>query len=145
VVIILVAAVASFHLISSTADDWQGKGPTVSWQRTGGIMGLTEKLTVAPDGRANYTSNQFGNAQLTFNRSMVEKLWGMVESINASQTYQAKSGAADFFWYTLTLTFSGSSTKTVQWVDAWASTETLPSQLLDMQSFMASLVQTART
>jgi len=103
-----------------------------------------EELVVAPDGRTNYTSNHFGNAQLVLNSSTVEELRSMVESITTSKTYTAEAGAADYFTYTLTLTYSGSPAKVVQWVDAGASTEALPSQLSDIQSFMTGLVQTAR-
>jgi hypothetical protein len=144
VAIILVATVSSLLLMPSILGDGQGKAPTVSWQRSGGIMGLREELVVAPDGRTNYTSNYFGSAQPVLNGSTVEELWKMVESITESKTYTAKAGAADFFFYTLTLNYSGSPAKIVKWMDGWASTETLPSQLSDIQSFMTGLVQTAR-
>jgi hypothetical protein len=144
VAIILVATASSFLLVPSVLGDGQGKGTTISWQRFGGIMGLREELVVAPNGRINYTSNYFGNAQLVLNGSTVEELWRMMESVGESKTYTAKAGAADFFWYTLTLNYSGSPAKVVQWMDAWAMTENLPSQLSDIQSFMTGLVQTAR-
>ena len=144
VAIILVATASSFLLMPLILGDGQGKGPTVSWQRSGGIMGLMEELVVAPDGRVNYTSNYFGSAQLVLNGSRVEELWKMVEPIAESKTYVARAGAADFFFYTLTLNYSGSPAKVVRWMDAWASTEALPSQLSDIQSFMTGLVQSAR-
>jgi hypothetical protein len=144
VAIILVATASTFLLMPSILDNGQGKAPTVSWQRTGGIMGLREELVVAPDGRSNYTSNYFGNAQFVLNGSTVKELQKMMESITASKTYTAMGGAADFFFYTLTLNYSGSPAKVVKWVDAWASTETIPSQLSDIQAFMTGLVQTAR-
>jgi len=144
VAIILVVTASSFLLMPSVLDNGQGKGPTISWQRSGGIADLMEKLVVAPDGRTNYTSNRFGNAQLVLNSSTVQELWTMTEYITSSKTYTAKAGAADYSTYTLTLTYSGSPAKVVQWVDAGASTEALPSQLSDIQSFMTGLVQTAR-
>jgi hypothetical protein len=144
VAIILVATASSFLLMPSVLGDGRGKGPTVSWQRSGGIMGLMEELVVAPDGRVSYTSNRFGSAQLLLNTSMLEELWKMVEPIAASKAYTARAGAADYFGYSLTLNYSGSPAKVVQWVDAGVSTEALPSQLSDIQSFMTGLVQTAR-
>jgi hypothetical protein len=144
VAIILVAAASSFLLMPSILGGGQDKAPTISWQRTGGIMGLREEFVVAPDGRTNYTSNYFGSAQLVLNGSMVKELQKMMESITTSKTYTAMGGAADFFFYTLTLNYSGSPAKVVRWVDAWASTETLPSQFSDIQSLMTSLVQEAR-
>ena len=111
----------------------------ITWEKTGGVAGLSELLIIDANGSASYHSNWLGDAKVVLDENQVTELMSRVNSITVSKEYPPKSGVADYFTYRLTL-HTASSIKTVTWVDEWASAETLPKELLDIQTYANGII-----
>ena len=110
-------------------------------------MGLNEKLTIEFDGSVLYTSYRYNGtlngitiADYVINKADLDDLLKKIEFFTKDVIYQTKSNVADYFLYKLTVetTFDP---KTVEWVDAWASEDALPPELIDLQDQMLSIIQ----
>lgn len=118
-------------------------GPKIIWERTGGFIGLDEKLTITADGSVSYQSNHFGSAETDINKTDFEDLLSKAEFFTMDRSYAAKTNAADYFVYKLTVETT-SGIKTIKWVDAGASEETLPPELLELQDCLLSIIEGIR-
>jgi len=112
----------------------------IVWERTGGFIGLSEKLIINTNGSILYLSNHFNDTEQVITKAEVEDLLNKVESFTPDTSYTAKPNAADYFTYKLTVE-TASGTKTIEWVDAWASEETLPPELVEIQDQILSIIE----
>ena len=71
VVIVVVVVASGFYLFQFGSPE--GEVTKLTWQRTGGFIGLNEELVIESDGSASYTSNQSGDAELVLTRARSEK------------------------------------------------------------------------
>jgi len=122
----------------------------IEWKRTGGFAGADDNLTSGIDNIAHYSSKF--HAGKTFKveltpqqvRELKRTIIGNNFTAINPESYQAKPGAADYFAYELTVTIheeAGMKTsKTVTWVDRWASETPLPEQLITIQRGIEVLV-----
>lgn len=111
----------------------------LTWERNGGFAGVTDELTIDIDGFVLYDSSIFGSSELLLDADEVAGLMASAEGVATGKIYSAEEGMADFFTYRLTIqTFLTS--EQVEWVDEWASVETLPEQLIELQSKIDSIV-----
>lgn len=105
----------------------------VELHRTGGIAGLNELLVIEPDGEGRYLSNFRGEKFFSLSMDQLLRLKALIlgDDLQAimPETYRAKPDAADYFAYSLTVTYytDGQETanKTLSWVDEWALAEPL--------------------
>lgn len=114
------------------------------WQKHGGIAGINEELTITSVGTLSFTSNLQNDNQGQITFIELNNLVDLVDeteifSVN-NKSYTAKNGVADFFSYSLTMNINGE--QTVSWVDDWASEETLPQTLKDLQSHIENIIET---
>jgi len=131
IMIVAVVAASTFYVYqaSTPTREVTGKAIKLTWARTGGFAGLDENLVIEADGTARYTSNLFGDGVLILDEAEVEDLMETTNFFTTDRVYTAKPDAADYFIYRLTVqTTSGS--KTIEWVDEWASQESLSPDLL---------------
>jgi hypothetical protein len=103
-------------------------------------MGLYEKITIESDGSIQYTSNHYNDISNAITTAELEDLLNKTEFFTTDISYKTKSNVADFFAYKL-IVETTSGTKTVEWVDAWASEETLPSELEELQNQILIIIQ----
>ncbi len=115
----------------------------LTFTRTGGFIGLNEKLHIKEDGTAEYTSDKFGNATTHLDKTEVADLFNRTSFFTADKTYNPIPGAADYFIYGLDVQ-RGFNVTTIQWVDSGAANETLPPQILDIQSQIENIILRAR-
>ena len=122
----------------------------IEWKRTGGFAGADDNLTIGIDNIAQYSSKFHSGKtfKVDLTPQQVRELKRIVVGNNFTtinpESYQAKSGAADYFTYGLTVTIHEEAkvkiTKTVVWVDEWASQTPLPDQLITIQRGIEALV-----
>lgn len=123
----------------STNGDVTGGITKLTWERNGGFAGVADELTIDIDGFVLYDSSIFGSSELLLDADEVAGLIASAERVVTGKIYFAEEGMADFFTYRLTIqTFLTS--EQVEWVDEWASAETLPAQLIEFQSKIDSIV-----
>jgi len=63
IVVIIVAASLGFYFLQY-GGIWGGRVTKITWQRTGGFMGINEALMIESDGSASLTSNLLGDMEL---------------------------------------------------------------------------------
>ncbi|MEM2906293.1 MAG: hypothetical protein QW057_00465 [Candidatus Bathyarchaeia archaeon] len=124
----------------------------VALHRTGGIAGADDLLVIEPDGRGRYTSRFTGEKTFALTVREVFQLRAIIVGNDFQtvmpETYGAKPDAADYFSYSLTVTYyregREAANKTVSWVDPWALRQPLPKNLEQIRSgleaFVAELV-----
>jgi len=122
----------------------------IKWKRTGGFPRADDNLIIGIDNIAYYSS-EF-HAGKTFRVDLTPQQVGELKRIIMGnnftninpESYQAMPGAADYFTYELTVTIREEAgvktTKTVVWVDEWASERPLPNQLIAIQRGIEVLV-----
>jgi len=115
----------------------------ITWQRSGGFAGLDETLEMEPDGSVTLSSNLLGAKEFTLSETEWNQLLSVIENSGFTgfeASYEPRSGVADFFTYSLTVT-RGSSSKRVEWVDDWAAMSELPDGLKDIEEHILSIIQ----
>ena len=122
----------------------------IEWERTGGFAGANDNLTIGIDNIAHYSSKFHAGKtfKVDLKPQQVRELKRIIIGNNFTtinpESYQAKPGAADYFTYELTVAIhkeAGMKTsKTVVWVDGWASETPLPDQLITIQRGIEALV-----
>jgi hypothetical protein len=117
-----------------------GTRSKIVWERTGGFIGLNEKLIISADKSILYLSNHFNDTEGVITKAEFEDLLNKAEFFTTDRYYTVKPNAADYFAYKLTVETT-SSTKTIEWVDAWASEETLPPELVEIQDQILSIIE----
>ena len=142
IVVIIVAASLGFYFLQY-GGIWGGRVTKITWQRTGGFMGINEALMIESDGSASLTSNLLGDMELVLSEVEFKSLISLIKEANFfrfDDSYRAKSGVADYFIYRLTVETT-SMVKTVEWVDSWASEKTLPEMLGEIEGHILSIIQ----
>jgi len=122
----------------------------IEWKRTGGFPGAEDNLKVGIDNIAYYSSKFHAGKtfRVDLTPQQVRELKRIIMGNNFTnvkpESYQAKPTAADYFTYELTVTIREEAevktTKTVVWVDEWASERPLPDQLITIQRGIEALV-----
>jgi hypothetical protein len=115
----------------------------IVWERSGGFMGLYEKIEINDDGTVSYTSAQFGDGEIEISREEYEQLIRMLNYFTGDAQFSARSGVADYFVHRLTIQ-SDLGTRVIDWVDGWASQEPLPTELEDIGLRFLGLVEMLR-
>ena len=140
-VVIAVSIISSaFYFVSSNNSQ---EVTSITWHRTGGFIGLSEQLSIQPDGLASYTSNHFGDGVLLLGEDEIESFLALMINANfytLESTYPAKTNVADYFNYMLTMQ-TGSDSKTVEWVDDWASEKVIPAELGEIQLYIETVIE----
>lgn len=119
------------------------------FNRTGGFAGVDDTLTVNAAGGVTFSSRYGTSLNATLNafefshlkqevRTYLYKIQPMI--------FHPRNGSADFFAYRL-IVKSGDQTSQLSWVDEWASTEPIPSELRTLQQTLQGTIQvlTVRT
>jgi hypothetical protein len=117
-----------------------GTRSKIVWERIGGFIGLNEKLIISADRSILYLSNHFNDTEGVITEAELEDLLNKAEFFTKNRSYTVKPNAADYFAYKLTVETT-SGTKTIEWVDAWASEETLPPALVETQDQIISIIE----
>jgi len=122
----------------------------IEWKRDGGFGGADDSLKIGIDNIAYYSSKFHAEKmfKVDLTPQQVKELKRIIVGNNFTtidpESYQARHGAADYFTYELTVTIhkeAGVKTsKTVIWVDEWASETPLPDQLITIQNGITALV-----
>ncbi len=125
----------------------------LTWEKTGGFVGIDEELVVEADGSTKFSSNLFDDSVacqkeirtvcMRLDESELLDLMKAANFFSSDIIYNTRPGAADFFTYRITLVTS-SDPKMVEWVDDWASAESLPADLVDLQLHMESIIERMR-
>jgi hypothetical protein len=115
----------------------------IVWERSGGFMGLNEKIEINDDGAASYTSAQFGDGEIEISGEEYEQLVRMLNYFTGDAQFAAKTGVADYFVHRITVQ-SGLGTRVIDWVDGWASQEPLPAELEEINLRFLGLVERLR-
>lgn len=139
IVVFLVISVLYIHQFSPL----EGEVTKLTWNRSGGFMGVNEELTLKYDGSVTYKSNLFGDGELDLTEPEFKDLLSLLKEVSffaLDNSYDAKLDTADYFSYRLTVQTT-SDEKTVEWVDNWASDKTLPRGLEEVQIHIQSIIE----
>ncbi|MCW3975391.1 MAG: hypothetical protein O2U61_00515 [Candidatus Bathyarchaeota archaeon] len=139
--IAILLAISALYIHQFTSQE--GEITKLTWNRSGGFIGLNEKLTIESDGSAMYKSNLFGDGELDLTESEFKDLQSLLKDVSffeLDDSYDAKMGTADYFTYRLTV-HTTSDEKTVEWVDSWAAEKTLPRGLEKTQIHIQSIIE----
>ena len=122
----------------------------VEWKRTGGFGGANDSLKISIDNTAYYSSKFHAGETIKVDLTpqQIREMKRIIIENNfttiSPESYRAKLGVADYFVYELTVTIHREAgvetTKTVVWVDEWASEKPLPDQLTTIQRGIGALV-----
>lgn len=130
-----------FTITSTHPSDTQFK--RISWEITGGFAGINEELIIAPDGSVLLIIDNSGAGGIRLNSSEQSELLDLLKSPvfieGKNQSFKARSNAADFFSYSITINFQDEVIE-VKWVDLWAADNDLPKDLEDVNNFMQMVI-----
>ena len=121
----------------------EGSLERIIWERSGGLIGLEEELVIFPDGSVRYSSEEFVNADLIaithlIREDEIANLIAFTDSLG-DEVFLPDPSASDFFTYKVTIeTTSGSST--IEWIDDWASQESLTDEIEGLQGQIESII-----
>lgn len=117
--------------------------------RTGGIAGFDEKLVLDSEGNATYTDLKTAKAAsiiLTpaehWDLHIFLEQQGLMTI--SPEEFQPRSNVAEFFSYQLNASVAGEG-KAIRWVDSWASRQSIPWPLHQIESRLASLMARVRS
>ena len=115
---------------------------SLSWSKSGGIMGLLDYLEVDAAGNADYTSNFYGEFHIKLSIEEHNELADLLGNNNffdlSQDSFPPCEGCADFFSYFLNATLDGSN-KAVSWFDPWANND-IPDELHAIQAGIESFI-----
>jgi hypothetical protein len=117
-------------------------------RRTGGIAGVNELLAVEPDGSGRYVRGLHGETAFKLTDEQLSRLRALIIGNNFAEVkpenFDPRQDVADFFSYSLSVTYlrDGQETgqKFVSWVDEWALKEKLPESLRQIHEGLDVLV-----
>jgi len=120
----------------------------LQWEQMGGIAGLNDVFIIDNNSTVHYLRRGKLHLETTLNQSELQKVNQIIvesgfPSIQEDQ-YTAKDNAADYFAYKLKVILLSDQqlqTKTVTWVDEWASEETLPNNIKLVQTEMQQFIE----
>jgi hypothetical protein len=120
----------------------------LQWEQIGGIAGLNDVFIIDNNSTVSYLRRGKIHLENTLNQSELQRVNHIIVengflSIQKDQ-YIAKDNTADYFSYKLKVILLSDSqlqTKTVTWVDEWASEETLPDNLKIVQSELQQFIE----
>src|SRR5207247_8984100 len=110
----------------------------------GGLAGVKDTLLVNNSGLATYNSSfgtSFRVSLAPFEFSHFKQVLSANVGSVQPKTLDAKSGAADYFGYGLTVKFDDQTTQ-LSWVDEWASSQQFPAELKNIQQTLADTIET---
>jgi len=142
IVIAGVGGLYAFQQINPT-EVTEGSLVRITWERSGGLIGLDEELVIFPDGSVRYSSEEFVNADLIaithlIREDEIANLIAFTDSLG-DEVFLPDPSASDFFTYKVTIeTTSGSST--IEWIDDWASQESLTDEIEGLQGQIESII-----
>jgi hypothetical protein len=110
----------------------------VTWEKSGGILGLSEVFQLHSNGSTAYSSSVIGKAKFHVDRAEIETLFGRLAQLTGA-SYVAMPGSADYFTYRVTYR-SGAHLVVVEWVDSGVSISPLPPDLIELQLSFESLI-----
>ncbi len=116
----------------------------IVWERSGGIIGLSETLIIERGGSVSYSLD---GSELATSLSPVEvqKINLMIRQalLDLAESYPAKQGAADYYTYTLII-YTLSYTKRVSWVESGVAEKPIPSSLKEIEALILNISQRLR-
>ena len=116
----------------------EGSLERIIWERSGGLIGLDEELVIFPDGSVRYSSVEFGNADLIIREDEFANLIAFTDSLG-DKVLSPDPSASDFFTYKVTIETTLDS-RTIEWVDDWASQESLTDEIEALQGQIESII-----
>ncbi len=129
---------------------YQGRESTLRLElrRTGGIAGVNDLLVVEVEGSGRYTRGFVGGTAFKLSEEQLYQLRALIIGNDFAETepeeFGAKQGVADYFTYSLAVTYfrdgKETSRKTVSWVDEWALKEQLPESLGRIHKGLEALI-----
>ena len=146
-VLVVLTLAPTIDLALNYLNHFNGSYSRIIWERTGGLMGLNEKLIIEFDGSVLYTSSHYYGttngiaiADYVITPADLDDLLDKIGFFTKDEIYKSKSNVADYFVYKL-IVGTTSNPLIVEWVDAWASKEALPPELLDLQGQMLGIIE----
>ena len=120
----------------------------LQWEQMGGIAGLNDVFVIDNNSTAYHLKRGKLHLETALNQSELRKVnQTIIEnrflSIQENQ-YTAKDNVADYFTYKLKVILLSDQrlqTKTVTWVDEWASEKTLPDNLKTVQAELQQFIE----
>jgi len=142
IVIAGVGGLYAFQQINPT-EVTEGSLERIIWERSGGLIGLDEELVIFPDGSVRYSSEEFVNADLIAITHLIreDEIANLIAftDFSGDEVLPPDPSASDFFTYKVTIeTTSGS--RTIEWVDDWASQESLTDEIEALQGQIESII-----
>ncbi|MCS7102768.1 MAG: hypothetical protein NZ992_02665 [Candidatus Korarchaeum sp.] len=130
---VLMITLATSLIILSYFVFLRSQRPLMTYTKAGGFAGMSEVLTIYPDGRASLQSKNVGVKEIKLSGEEVEAVKLMLNELKSmgSLSYEARQGVADFFLHSIV-----SDGLEISWVDQWASRDELPFQLTAAQLMM---------
>jgi hypothetical protein len=119
------------------------KTSKIVWTRSGGFIGLDENIVINNDGTASYSSIQFGDGEMVISKNEYEHLMGKLNYFTEDVQFLARQDAADYFIYRVTVQ-SALGTRVIEWVDSWASQESIPIELDEIELHFLNLFASTR-
>ena len=122
----------------------EGSLERIIWERSGGLIGLDEELVIFPDGSVRYSSEEFvENADLIaithlIREDEIANLIAFTDSLG-DEVFPPDPSASDFFTYKVTIETTSDS-RTIEWVDDWASQESLTDEIEGLQGQIESII-----
>ena len=110
------------------------------WTRSGGFIGLAETIVINDDGAVSYSSTQFGDGEMAISKDEYGQLIGKLNYFTGDVQFPARQDAADYFIYRVTVQ-SALGTRVIEWVDSWASQESIPMELDEIGLHFLNLVE----
>src|SRR2546426_485722 len=125
-VVLVSAVIIGFVFVTPQLQSGKGPSPgstfSLQYVRTGGLAGVKDTLLVNNSGLATYNSSfgtSFRVSLAPFEFSHFKQVLSANVGSVQPKTLDAKSGAADYFGYGLTVKFDDQTTQ-LSWVDEWA-------------------------
>lgn len=116
------------------------KTSKIVWTRSGGFMGLDENIVINDDGAVSYSSILFGDGEMVLSKDEYEQLIGKLNYFTGDVQFLARQGVADYFIYRVTVQ-SALGTRVIEWVDSWASQESIPMELDEIGLHFLNIVE----
>jgi len=116
------------------------KKSLIIWERSGGFIGLDEKIVINEDGIISYNSSLFGDGKMELLREEYEQLVGKLNYFTGDVSFDARPDVADYYIYRITIK-SALGTRVIEWVDGWASKEPVPREVGEIELHFLSIVE----
>jgi hypothetical protein len=149
--ILLILLFYYFFTYSGMYDKTQMKSiKSLTYTKRGGVKGVYNILEIRKPNEAIYTcifSPRFGNKSfvLSVNESEVDLLFGKIMKEYAILNYNGKiykpRKVFDYFTHEIFLVLENGETIKVEWVDEWASEESIPKNLVHVKETVENFIR----